>query len=319
MEKKTYIKIFIFLLLLTGIILAIVLPITAIKLKSLNKEIFNIRSKFFPNNTFGKKNIHTKYPYRLSDMVRMEKMRQAEGLPGETMTQHYFKKYPNSIATKYMKMIKTLPKTKQNNNIELLKKIINEQKYQKYHNHNTNIVIHIRTGDVIDQQKYSVDEFLSKKRQYETKKWKGNFYVKPLSYYKSLLEKIDQLGLDKNIILVTGFHKKDDHSKSLQYIDKIQKFFEKNGYLVTTRINRDPDEDFVFISTSKYYIPSGGGFSLLLSSMVVSLGGMVILEKNPEYNRKKHRDRNIKEFDNFEISNNMSIQNDDYINTLLQH
>ena len=29
--------------------------------------------------------------------------------------------------------------------------------------------------------------------------------------------------------------------------------FEKNGYLVTTRINHDPDEDFVFISTSKYF------------------------------------------------------------------
>jgi len=287
MEKKTYIKIFIFLLLLTGIILAIVLPIT-------NKET---------------------YAYRLGDMVKHQDFRYR----GDGRLWHKIH-HPKSIATKYMKIIKTLPKSKQNNNIEVLQKIINEQKYKKYHNHNTNIVIHIRTGDVIDKQKYSVDQFLSKKRPYIVEgKVRPQHYVKPLSYYKSLLEKIDQLGLDKNIILVTGFHREDDHSKSLQYIDKIQKFFEKNGYLVTTRINHDPDEDFVFISTSKYYIPSGGGFSRLLISMVVSLGGMVILEKDPKYNRKKLRDRNIKEFDNFDISNRWPTQNDDYISKLLQH
>jgi len=288
MEKKTYIKIFIFLLLLTGIILAIVLPIT-------NKET---------------------YAYRLGDIVKGHQYRYRRD--GWLWHKTH---YPKSIATKYMKIIKTLPKSKQNNNVEVLQKIINEQKYKKYHNHNSNIVIHIRTGDVIDQQKYSVDQFLSKERPYVTGEGvvRPHYYVKPLSYYKSLLEKIDQLGLDKNIILVTGFHKEDDHSKSLQYIDKIQKFFEKNGYLVTTRINHDPDEDFVFISTSKYYIPSGGGFSLLLSSMVVSLGGMVILEKTPEYNRKKYRDRNIKEFDNFDISNRWLTQNNDSIRDLLQH
>jgi len=279
MEKnKTYIKIFIFLLLLTGIILAIVLPITATNLESFNKESFNFKNiikKMIPLTGDADAS------YRLSDIVRSEKVRNQRTIQDSslTMTQYYIKHYPNSIATKYMKMIKTLPKSQHFRNIGILGKIIGEQKYKKYHNHNTNIVVHIRTGDVIDNSKHSVDQLLSKERKFGSGNWR-QVYVKPLSYYKSLLKKIDKLGLDKNIILVTGFHKEDDHSKSLQYIDKIQKFFEKNGYLVTTRINRDPDEDFVFISTSKYYIPSGGGFSRLLSSMVVSLGGMVILEKD---------------------------------------
>lgn len=82
--------------------------------------------------------------------------------------------------------------------------------------------------------------------------------------------------LPKNIMMITGFHTEHDHKKSLQYIDRVKKYFESQGYLVSTRINKHPDKDFVYMSTSKYFIPSGGGFGELISNMVEHKGNKVI-------------------------------------------
>ena len=67
------------------------------------------------------------------------------------------------------------------------------------------------------------------------------------------------------IILVGGYHRKNiDHSKSEEYIQKVKEFFENNNYIVETRIDGDPDDDFIFMCNAKYFVPSGGTYSLLI-------------------------------------------------------
>lgn len=131
-------------------------------------------------------------------------------------------------------------------------------------NFNDTMLIHLRTGDVIDDDSRSVYEFLSNELLHEN----GTNYVKPLKYFTNILEKNNKLSKLKNVIIFSGFHMKHNHSKSFQYIEEIKKMFVDKGFNVQTRLNEDPDEDFVILCHAKYFIKSGGGFSHLISQMI---------------------------------------------------
>lgn len=208
--------------------------------------------------------------YRLGDMIKNHDYRErADGYNGHKAN------YPNSIATIYMGGIRKLPIAKQDNNMQVLSSIISSLRFVKYKNSSTDIVIHCRTGDVIDQQPYSVDEFLSADRRLQPAN--KYYYVKSLSYYKSILSEIQKIpSHPKKITIVTGFHTGGNHIKSLKYIDQVVDFFKSNGFAVATRINKSADSDFVYCATSKYFVQSGGGFSHIIARLVKSRGNRVI-------------------------------------------
>ena len=128
-----------------------------------------------------------------------------------------------------------------------------------------------RIIQVIDQDKRSVDCLLLKK--YYFFNWLN--YVKPLSYYQNKVPVIKKYKIRK-ILLIGGFHKDNNHLKSLEYISKIKNFFDSQGFYCTIRINQDPDEDFLIMSNSKFFIPSGGGFSRVIKNIVKMKGGVII-------------------------------------------
>lgn len=74
------------------------------------------------------------------------------------------------------------------------------------------------------------------------------------------------------ILIITGFHTDTNHDKSLQYIKKIISLFKSNNFSVENRINYDPDEDFLIMSNSNYFVPSGGGFSKVIKKILVNKG-----------------------------------------------
>ena len=210
-------------------------------------------------NSVIEKFVDVERNYRLADMIKSKKFRTNE------LKKKYPIIFPNSIATEYMK------RTDEDNDFNLLIDIINKREndiHKKYYNY---IIIHLRTGDVIDKTKYSVDDFLNKNINYAN----NSQYVYPLSYYKKILEKLKKIN-SKKILLISGFHHKGSHSKSNEYIDRIKKFFEDNNYKVEKRINNDPDDDFIIMSNSKYFVKSGGGFSKIISQIVEKKGGNVI-------------------------------------------
>ena len=53
--------------------------------------------------------------------------------------------------------------------------------------------------------------------------------------------------------------------KSLKYLDKIKKSWELNGFIVKILNTNQPDDDFVYMCRSKYFVSSGGGYSMLVN------------------------------------------------------
>jgi len=80
-----------------------------------------------------------------------------------------------------------------------------------------------------------------------------------------------------SIVFVSGIHHKHGKSlsKSKEYINKIVDYTKANGYDVSLRFNEDADTDFVYMSNAKYFMPSIGGFSALVTQMVNNRGGFV--------------------------------------------
>ena len=197
-----------------------------------------------------------KASYRLGDIVKSEVYR-------KELSPIYLKKYPETIAGKYIK------NTQKNNDIFTLLKIIS-----RYPNHTPQnaVIIHIRIGDVIENDKrHTINDFLKSNVSYGNK----INYVKPLSYYNSINFKKFPT---KKIILVGGFHKNGDHTKSYEYVIAIRNFFRQKGYDVETRIDveNDPDTDFVYMCNSKYFISSGGGFSGIIKKIIQEKGNIAI-------------------------------------------
>ena len=201
--------------------------------------------------------------YRLGDMFRIKK-----GLNSRYNKKigfnYHVHNFPNSIATEYML------KTKKSEDYNQLLNIINKRKPKiKINNY---VVVHLRIGDVIDLSDKSLKEMLTRYTIY--KNGRTN-YVKPLSYYNKIINKIRKYKI-KNIILIGGYHTKQNHTKSYKYVKIIQKYFKQNGFNCYIRINNDPDDDFLIMCNSNYFVPSGGGFSTIIKNIVNMKGGQVI-------------------------------------------
>ena len=189
--------------------------------------------------------------YRLGDMVRSESHRSKSN-----GRQLHYEKYPNSLASQYMKL------TDKNNNYSILKTLVKQYDYKILPSPDE-LVIHLRVGEVLDSSKYTVDEHLNDYKNYHNPSQTN--YVYPLSYYKEKLEKFNKNKI-KDVVLVCGgcftFS-----NKSKEYISKIESFIKNKGFQVSIRQNKNPDDDFVYMCRSHYFIKSGGGFSELVEKI----------------------------------------------------
>jgi len=203
------------------------------------------------------------FGYRLGDMVTSESFRQGDG--GRDF---HLKNFPDSIASDYMR------RTKDESNLNILDEIVKERTTAPEHKPAaTDLLIHLRLGDVLDNTPYLVKDFLSRYVLYAN----GFNYVKPLSYYQSILEEMNDLGLS-SVILIGGYHKDlMKKSKSEKYVAEIQKFFEANNKTVQTRINGNADEDFIYMCNATYFTPSGGGFSRIVKDIVLMRGMNILI------------------------------------------
>lgn len=202
--------------------------------------------------------IKIKFPYKLGDFITRHEMR----IMLISSYKHYFK---NSIAVEYYE------NTNRINNFLVLKEIVKKRGEKIKLPGDDVLVVHLRTGDVIDLSKNSVEDFLT---NYVIFKQTGINYVKPLIYYKESLNFFPKL---KKVIIVTGSHKNLNDTKSKKYIEEIGSFFQKEGMIVKYRAGGDADEDFVFMCHSKYFIKSGGNFSNIISNIVKLENGLVYL------------------------------------------
>ena len=153
---------------------------------------------------------------------------------------NYPKKFPNSIASKYIKEIKDLPSNQKWNNIDVLRKITQN-------NNSLGVSLHLRSGDVLGNYNYKKKEF--------------NRNHTRIYFYQPKVHK-----------------KKDKNTK--KYVKIIKDLIKKNDILVIDNSNGNPDEDFIKMSNSKIFIKSGGGFSRIISFLVKSRNNEIIDPKN---------------------------------------
>ena len=205
------------------------------------------------------------FRYRLGDMFRFSKA--ANDI--RWGFNYHKKEFPNSIATQYL----SASNGTDSKNFSLLLNIVKNRSFnidfKKEYNvsFEDTIIVHLRTGDVIDYDKKSVNQILMNKK---------NLYYRPMVYYVNILEKLKTYNYLKKVLFITGYHQGNNHTKSIMYIIKIIKLFELNGYKnIKLRVNENPDIDFLIMCNSKYFIRSGGGFSKIITKLVYMKGGNV--------------------------------------------
>jgi hypothetical protein len=138
--------------------------------------------------------------------------------------------------------------------------------------------MHLRVGDVVDGSHDSVESMLATPNHFLSfahAKTTQNRYVSTLSDAWDILQQDN----GKNVTLVAGEHCPEEHEcslvKSCQYTWALAFFLQKRGYTVDVRVGHDPDSDFLFLASSAWFVPTGGGFSNLIANMVRRNDGQV--------------------------------------------
>ena len=185
--------------------------------------------------------------YRIGDMVATIH----RFLPiGE---KYHLETFPDSIASEYMKKTKELKK------YNILADIVRERSKKTIDlPSDKDLVVHLRVGDVVEQFSTKLSQILI---SYSYRLHHN--YTCPVRNIHDKISKSKEK-FDK-IILVAGSHKDILTPKSCKYIDVIKQYFENNGHIVELRLGKHPDDDFIFMANSKYFIPScSGNYTLLV-------------------------------------------------------
>jgi hypothetical protein len=190
--------------------------------------------------------------YRLGDMVCLRIKRMA--LNGR---KYHFDKYPNSIATEYMKT------TSRSMDLTVLDQIVKMRTVEKPAN--DTLCVHVRCGDTLDRIPDSVDHIWHSETFTDR-------YIKGRKYYIDAINDFRQFPI-KNVIIFTKQHLSIDNVRSKTYINHIRTLFSEE-WSVTIRADGDADDDFVFMANAAYFIRSGGYFSILLGLLVDKNGGV---------------------------------------------
>jgi len=182
---------------------------------------------------------------------------------------HYM--YHGTIAHEYMLRTKD---SKQFPDYDVLHQIIKEKSKDHQTPKDNELIIHLRLGDIIDwEYQEDIEELLEGKKYWQ--------FIRDYKYFEEKLEKLDNKV--NKIILVGGFHTDGDHSRSYLYLEKIITYLEKKKFSVETRIDKaSADEDFIYMSNSKNFLKSCGGYSRIVNEMVDRNNG-IILNKDIDY------------------------------------
>ena len=201
--------------------------------------------------------------YRLSDMYN--------GYIYHNQIDEYYSypiKYPNSIATKYIKHAHKF------NDIHLLNRIVPVI--------NDSLVnIHIRLGDVLKGKRNDTYSFERLSRKYKSL---GTYGVQINAYEKLLLNELRHIS---NIHIYCNYHKDPriiqiDYDLNEEYIMELLKLMQSYNKSYILHKNENPDEDFIKMCNSKIFISSFGGYSRLISDIVKLRNNKVIHFSNHE-------------------------------------
>ena len=188
--------------------------------------------------------------------------------------------FPQSLAVEYMERIDDRHNGSDHdyNTMMLIlrERLERNETLQRMLPDNNTLVIHLRTGDVIDSDVLEIREFLSFNNASSKRRSPGYWYTRSLPFYAEIWDQIqaEHIEIDK-ILVITGWHFEIPHFRSIAYINEIIRYLEQLVDTVVIRINENPDEDVLIMSQSKYFVESGGGFSRMIGQFVERFHGTV--------------------------------------------
>ena len=198
--------------------------------------------------------------YRLGDVIEFDMLRNDKWMPFV-----YATLFRGSIAHEYIN------RTSKSHDYQTLYEIVKERRRNvKDLAPKNTLIIHIRIGDAIDwEYPDPIDDILSGK--------KPNRYSVSYDYLDQKIKMIEHI---KDVIIVGGYHTGGDHSRSEEYISKIEKHLKNKNLNVKTMIkshgSSNADQDLIWMSNSEYFVKSNGRFSNLVNRMVEMNGGKIL-------------------------------------------
>ena len=177
------------------------------------------------------------------------------------------KDLPNSIGGLYINRTKDLDVRERKNNYPVLLKIIEDKKEGLELPSENEIIFHIRLGDIVDDFKFGDVIF-------DREDW--GLTLKEIN---TVLNKLGEEEERNTIILVYGSHVENiNKTANNKYLAAIKELLHRRGFKVEVKNSSNPDKDFIYMSQSKKFIKSGGGFSKIIAK-IVNLNGGVAYEK----------------------------------------
>ena len=141
---------------------------------------------------------------------------------------------------------------------------------------NYTLVIHLRTGDVIDINDIPIREFLSFDTARSMHLNHSYDYTRGLPFLANIWDQLQKEHAQiERIMVLTGWHFRQYHFRSIAYINEVIKYLEQMVDRVDIRVNENPDEDVIIMSQSRYFAKSMGGFSMMIAGLVEMHGGRV--------------------------------------------
>lgn len=215
-----------------------------------------------PTRELKLKNLYNKgcHMYRVGDVYKYGKG------PSYHKIKFHEEKFPNSIATKYLKLLK---KGERNKKDKLMRVIHNEPQLDTMPEYNS-FVLHMRVGDILCSRgsslKMSVRLGVKGMINHYTKKDNPE-------WWHDILKFMNEKNLDK-VYIIVGSHTPRCLLESEDFIMDRVNMFRKNGKDVVLRIGNTPDEDILWVSRAKYFKTTGGGYGRLLGIVVQENGGV---------------------------------------------
>lgn len=134
------------------------------------------------------------------------------------------------------------------------------------------VVVHVRLSDALTRD----DCWLSPPCTYA-----GRLYAYPLTWYDKVVQDIHETfgkGTIPNIEIIGYQHHiptAQNTRRSENYRAKIVQYFRGHGFPVTVHPQDLPDNDFLYMTRAKYFVPGGGGFSRMVAYFIERHGGKI--------------------------------------------
>ena len=227
--------------------------------------------------------LYTGLSYRLNDVVLLH------GNTKHAPTFRYHRLINNSIAAAYM------ASASKGMDLVTLRKVSEDAARDT-------CVVHLRIGDVLDRSDWT----LSKGRPAgyrgedlatilhtgyngdDAPKGTHGVYGHSLAAYQACFPELRAAGV-RIVVLVAGSHTAlGSYRVSAMYIQALARLFEAAGFSAHLRLGQHPDDDFMYMTSSRCFVQGGGGFSQLVARMIIARHGVVINPWNLGNNTRRH-------------------------------